>query len=115
MLAVALWLAPRLADALRRREMFVFLPALCAVVGGPFIHTVEMPAAIPALLLLAADAAGKLRAIAGGALCFLIVPWIKVWRSRSSLPQALRSADSFCCGLASRRYRHSAFWARSRR
>lgn len=94
MLAVALWLAPRLAAALRRREMFVFLPALCAVVGGPFIHTVEMPAAVPALLLLAADAAGTLRTVAGGALCLLIVPWIKVWAIKK-----LFAASLAICGF----------------
>ncbi len=77
--AFALWLAPRLVSTLKRPEMFAFVPAMCAVVGGPFIHAVEIPAAIPALLVFANDLRGTLRAASGATLCLLIVPWIKIW------------------------------------
>jgi hypothetical protein len=78
-LAFALWLAPRLVAKLQRREMFAFFPAMCAVLGGPFIHNVEIPAAIPAVLILAVSLRGTLRSAAVIILCFLMLPWMQLW------------------------------------
>jgi hypothetical protein len=67
--------------ALRRgfgTEFVAVLPPLFAVVGGPFVHVVQMPAALPAaLLLFSARATGATRGILGLAVAALAVPWIQ--------------------------------------
>jgi hypothetical protein len=94
MVGLALWISPRLVQTLGRREMFAFFPALCAVVGGTFIHSVEIPAAIPAVLIFAGNLKGRLRAVSACALCLLIVPWIKVWAIKK-----LFAVSLLLCGL----------------
>lgn len=66
--------------ALRRglgAEFVAALPPLFALVGGPFVHVVQMPAALPAALLLYARATGATRAILGVGVAALAVPWIQ--------------------------------------
>lgn len=53
------------------------LPPLFAVVGGPFVHIAQMPAALPAALILYARAGGPRRRTLGIAVTALAVPWIQ--------------------------------------
>ncbi len=76
---VGLWLGARAARALGRRELLVFLPALCAVTGGAFVHQEELCFALPAALVMAVASQGRLRSAAAAAVCLLSVPWIAVW------------------------------------
>jgi Glycosyltransferase family 87 len=82
MLLVGLVLAPRTSAALRRRELLVFSPALCAVIAGPFLHQEELCFALPCILILTIEARGKTRTLAALALCVLSVPWILVWGTK---------------------------------
>ncbi|MFY9737692.1 MAG: hypothetical protein WAK11_01440 [Candidatus Cybelea sp.] len=79
LLAVGIWLGSRLANTLRRRELVAFLPAACAVVGGAYVHMVDLAIAVPAALVLATFSRAASRTIATLALCLLAVPWIDVW------------------------------------
>lgn len=82
LLAVALLIAPRTSAQLRRRALIVFVPALCCVIGGTFLHQEELCFAIPAVTLLAWQTTGRPRTIATAALCLLAVPWIAVWGAK---------------------------------
>ena len=82
LLAAALAIAPRTSAQLQRRAFIVFIPALCCVIGGTFLHQEELCFAIPAVTLLAWETTGRQRAIATVALCLLAVPWIPVWGSK---------------------------------
>jgi hypothetical protein len=77
---VTIAIAPRTSSALERRELLVFLPALGAVVAGPFLHQEELCFAVPALTILAWRASP--RWIYAAALCVLAVPWIALWSAR---------------------------------
>jgi hypothetical protein len=77
--ALGLWIAPRASKALGRRELLVFLPALCCVIGGPYVHQEELCLALPALLVLARYAKEPPRSAFAIAVCLLSVPWILVW------------------------------------
>jgi hypothetical protein len=77
--AAALWIAPKAAARLQRRELLAFIPALCSVIGGPFLHQEELCFAIPAVAVLAWRTSGTPRTICAAALCVLAVPWIAVW------------------------------------
>ena len=77
--AIGLYAAPRAAAALDRRELVVFLPALCAVIGGAFVHQEELCFALPALLVLATSTRGRAQSAFAAALCVLAIPWILVW------------------------------------
>lgn len=77
--AAGLWLGARAARALARRELLVFLPALCAVTGGAFVHQEELCFALPAALVIAVASRGTLKNAASAAVCVLAIPWIAVW------------------------------------
>jgi Glycosyltransferase family 87 len=79
LVGMGLWLGLRSAHALGRRELLVFLPAVCAVTGGTFVHQEELCFALPAALVLAVASRGRLKAVAAAAVCVLSVPWIVVW------------------------------------
>jgi hypothetical protein len=78
-LAVGIGLGSRLATTLQRRELVAYLPAACSVVGGAYVHMVDLAIAIPAALVLATYSRTAARTIATLALCLLAVPWIDVW------------------------------------
>jgi hypothetical protein len=82
LLAAALIIAPRTSTQLQRRAFIVFIPALCCVIGGTFLHQEELCFAIPAVTLLAWRTAGSQRTIAAAALCILAVPWIALWGAK---------------------------------
>jgi hypothetical protein len=87
-------LASRISELLQRRELLVFIPALCAVTGGAFVHQEELAFAIPALLVLAVVARGRSRVAAAFALCALSIPWILVWGEKQ-----LFLASLFVCAV----------------
>jgi hypothetical protein len=94
LLVVGLLLAPRASAQLQRRELLVFVPAFCAVVGGAFLHQEELCFALPALLVYAWVARGKLQIAAAIALCALSIPWILVWGEKQ-----LFLASLFVCAV----------------
>ncbi len=73
------WLAARTAARTGRRELLAFVPAVCSVVAGPYVHMVDLPFALPAALVLATQLRGRLKDVSAIALCVLSVPWIAVW------------------------------------
>jgi hypothetical protein len=79
MLAVGIWLGSKLARALQRQELVAYLPAACGVIGGAYVHMVDLAIAVPAALVLATHSHAASRTIATLALCLLAVPWIDVW------------------------------------
>ncbi len=79
MLVLGVWLARRVETVLGRRELLAYLPAAFGVVGGPYVHMVDLAVAIPAALVLAVHLRGPARVAAAIALVLLAVPWIDVW------------------------------------
>ncbi len=79
LLAAGIWLGSKLANTLQRRELVAYLPAACAVIGGAYVHMVDLAIAVPAALVLATYCRAASRTIATLALCLLAVPWIDVW------------------------------------
>jgi hypothetical protein len=79
LLPVGIWLGSRLANTLQRRELVAYFPAACSVVGGAYVHMVDLAIAVPAALVLATYSRATSRTIASLALCLLAVPWIDVW------------------------------------
>jgi hypothetical protein len=57
------------------RAAAVYLPVTCAMLGGPYVHTVEIAAALPGALLLCTQLAGRARVVAVVAVALLLVPW----------------------------------------
>jgi Glycosyltransferase family 87 len=102
-LIAGLWLAPRTAAALRRRELLVYLPAAAAVVAGAYVHMVELCFAIPAALVFARWSRGTVRIIAIVAACCLAVPWIPAWGMKKLL-----LASVFVCAVLVYRLRAPA-------
>ena len=95
LLIAGLLIAPRAAAILGKRELLAFLPALCAVVGGPFLHQEELCFAIPAVTILAVATRGRARALFSIALCALAIPWIAVW----GMKQLLLASALVCAAI----------------
>jgi hypothetical protein len=66
--------AKRLSAFYDDAAFVVLIPPAIALIGEPFIHLVQMPVAIPAVLLLASRAMG-LRGVLLPALILLAIPW----------------------------------------
>lgn len=90
--AAGIWLGLRLSRSLRT-ELLVFVPGAFAVIGGPYIHMVDMCFAIPAALTLATYSRGSIRTIATVSTAFLAIPWLRVWTIKN-----LFAASLFVCG-----------------
>jgi hypothetical protein len=86
---VGLWLARQLAQAIGRRELLAYLPAMCGLIGGAYVHMVDVTFAIPAALVLATKLQGRLRDLSAVALCLLAIPWIVVWITKKLLLASL--------------------------
>jgi hypothetical protein len=82
LLVVGVWLARRTAQTLQRPELLAYVPAAFSVIGGPYVHMVDLPFAIPAALILTTALQGRARNIVAIALCLLAVPWILVWTTK---------------------------------
>lgn len=94
LLAIGLRVAPNAKAALGRRELLVFIPALCAVIAGPFLHQEELCFALPALLVLSVSNRGRARTVTAVALCILAIPWIALWGFKQ-----LFLASLFVCAI----------------
>ncbi|HVN68286.1 MAG TPA: hypothetical protein VMU38_01345 [Candidatus Binatia bacterium] len=81
-LVLGVWLGRRAARRLQRPELLAYLPAACSIIGGPYVHMVDLGFAVPAALVLATSLRGRAKSIATVALCLLAVPWILVWISK---------------------------------
>lgn len=81
-LIFGLWLARRLCDRIERRELLAYLPAACGIIGGSYVHMIDIAFALPATLVLATTLEGRLRSLSLIALCLLAVPWIAVWSTK---------------------------------
>jgi hypothetical protein len=79
MLLLGVWLGRRLETTLGRRELLAYLPAAFSLIGGPYVHMVDLALAVPAALVLATSLQGTSRNLAAVALVLLAVPWIDVW------------------------------------
>ena len=79
MLAIGAWASGRVATALRRPEMIAFVPAACGVIGGPYVHMVDLAVAVPAALVLAVALPARANVAATIALALLAIPWIPAW------------------------------------
>ncbi|HEY6449621.1 MAG TPA: hypothetical protein VIX60_02965 [Candidatus Cybelea sp.] len=79
MLGLGVWLGRRVAQTLGHRELIAYLPGACSLIGGPYVHMVDLSFAIPATLVLTGTLQGRPRNVAVVALCLLAVPWILVW------------------------------------
>ncbi len=94
LLGAGLWLGSATANRLKRRELLVFLPALCAVAGGSFVHQEELCFALPALAILSMQTRGWPRTISIAALCVVALPWLAAWGTKQ-----LFAASLFVCAL----------------
>lgn len=72
--AIGVWAARPAALALQSPALLAALPAATAVVGGSFMHSTEIVAAIPLALLLVPQP--RYRAVFAGALVLLAIPWL---------------------------------------
>lgn len=72
--ALGIWAARSAAIRLESPALLVVLPAATAVVGGSFIHSTEIVAAIPLALLLVPQV--RYRPLFVGALVLLAIPWL---------------------------------------
>jgi hypothetical protein len=97
-LIAGLWLAPKAAAVMQRRELLAFLPAATAVTAGAYAHMVELCFAIPAALVLARWSRGPLHVLATGAVCLLAVPWIAAW----SVKKLFLASVFVCAALVNR-------------
>jgi hypothetical protein len=73
--ALGIVLAVRLAQHFGRPAFLVFVPAAFAMMGGAFIHDIQLPIAVPAALLLLAVAQGRARIAVFVAVMALAVMW----------------------------------------
>jgi len=89
MLALGVWLGGSVAARLARAELVAYLPAACSLIGGVYVHMVDLAFAIPAALVLATSLGGRARSVAAIALCLLAVPWIVVWTTKKLFLAAL--------------------------
>jgi hypothetical protein len=88
-LVAGVWLAGRVARTLGRRELLAYLPAACSIIGGTYVHMVDLAFAVPAALVLATTLEGRSRSIAAVALALLAVPWIPAWTTKKLLLASL--------------------------
>ena len=69
----------RLAAQLQRRALLVFVPAATILLGGSYMHMIDLAMAVPAAALLAVSLPQRSRMAAAVAVVLLSVPWIGVW------------------------------------
>jgi hypothetical protein len=78
-------IARRLAAAAESDALIVLLPPALGLLGGPFVHDLEMAAAIPAAILLASSARMPL-GLRAFALVAVVFPW-HAWNLRQAAEQ----------------------------
>ncbi len=76
MLLAGIAVARRLSSRDASDPMIVALPAAFVLLGGIFIHAIQMPAALPAALVAYSRTSGRHRSIIAWATIGLAVPWL---------------------------------------
>jgi hypothetical protein len=72
-----IWAAGRLGRRTGNAGALVVIPPALVVLGGPFVHIVQIAAALPAALVLYAASGGRTRRVLGCAIVMLAIPWIQ--------------------------------------
>ena len=75
MLACGLFLARRWARSLKSRELIVVLPAAVVLIGGVFIHDIQMVIALPAAIIIAARSTGTRSSLGFLGVLLIAIPW----------------------------------------
>ncbi len=88
-LFLSMVLCHKLAVRDRRDGLIVALPTALALMGGVFIHVTQMPAALPAALLLFTRTDGITRRFTGGAIVVLALPWDQLFLGLMFIPLAV--------------------------
>jgi hypothetical protein len=105
LLGVAVVLA-RAFEARGIRAAVVYVPAMCSVIGGTFVHLTQISLAVPAALLVHAYARDVLtRRLSGLALVLLSVPWPVVASSKQTLASVLLAVAVTTWYVTGRTYR----------
>jgi hypothetical protein len=77
MLVGGIWAARRLATRYDNAATIALIPPAIAVFGGPFVHVIQIAAALPAALLLYVAVPARLQRTIGIAIVALAIPWIQ--------------------------------------
>jgi hypothetical protein len=72
-----IWAAGRLARRTGNAGVLAVIPPAFAVLGGPFVHIVQIAAALPAALVLYVASDPRTRRTLGCAIVMLAIPWIQ--------------------------------------
>jgi hypothetical protein len=91
-LLVGLLLSRKLARHDRRDALIVTLPTALVLTGGVFIHVTQMPAALPAALLLFTRMDPVARRLVGAAVVLLAIPWDQPYLGLIFIPLAAGAA-----------------------
>src|SRR5271163_2268929 len=79
-LVLGVWAARAVSSRHRGRDgLVVAIPSALAVIGGPFVHIAQIPAAMPAALLLYAQSGRAERRALAVSIALLAVPWIQAY------------------------------------
>ncbi len=108
MLAAGLFFARRWAASLRSPELLVVIPAAAVLIGGVFIHDIQMAIGLPAALIVAARCSVERRSLAFLAVALIAIPWSVLGYERSV---ALLSIAVFAA-IALEGYFGEAAWKR---
>jgi len=98
MLIVGIATAKRLSLRDPNDVLIVAAPAAFVLVGGVFIHAIQMPAALPAALVAYTRVEGRLKTAIGIAIIGIAVPWMSFLAFGIELPYL-----AFLCGILSYR------------
>jgi hypothetical protein len=79
----------RLAIHVGQRALIVFIPAATILLGGSYMHMIDLAMAVPAAALLSVSLPARSRAAAAIAVVLLSVPWIGVWITKKLFLAAL--------------------------
>jgi hypothetical protein len=74
MLVLGLWFAKRWSAELHSRELLVLVPAAAVLIGGVFIHNIQLAIALPAALVIA-DRSSERRGLAFAGVALIAIPW----------------------------------------
>ncbi|GAC1500555.1 MAG: hypothetical protein NVS1B2_25180 [Vulcanimicrobiaceae bacterium] len=96
MFAGGLILARRAATALESPSIFVVLPPAAVLLGGAYMHELQLAIALPAAFILAARAE-RFRIAFGVALMLLVFPWFSLDASRVTLATTAATVAIFAC------------------
>jgi len=77
MLFGGIWAARKLAARYENAAAIAVIPPALAVLGGPFVHIVQIAAALPAALLLYVATTARVQRTIGIAIVALAIPWIQ--------------------------------------